>query len=420
MSENLSSNSPVVVLKNLKLASMENGIAPENTELDAALVISNEKIIWSGAVTELPKEFETKAAINCHGQWALPGFIDCHTHLVFAGNRADEFEKRLQGVSYEEIARAGGGIRNTVKATREATQSDLLALANQRARAMLQQGVTTLEIKSGYGLDSETELKMLRVARDVAKHNPQNIRTTFLGAHALPEEYTGRTDDYIDLVCQQMLPQVKAEDLADAVDVFCENIGFDLIQSQKVLESAQKLGLQVKAHVEQLSNLGGSEMAASLNALSVDHIEFLDEAGVKAIADSGTVATLLPGAFYFLKETQKPPIDLLRQYNVPMAVATDFNPGSSPIASLPLMLNMACTFFGLTPEEALMGVTKHAAQALGVQDSLGTLAAGKQADICFWDIGHPRELCYLVGVHQPASVWHKGLKVRQMGYISDN
>lgn len=420
MSHTQSPSSPVVILKNLKLADMSCGIAAADIVQDAAIVISGETIVWAGAAAQLPAQFASRGAINCQGQWALPGFIDCHTHLVFGGNRADEFEQRLQGVSYEDIARQGGGIRNTVTATRAATPKELLRLALQRAEVMLQQGVTTLEVKSGYGLDTETELKMLRVARDIAQHSPQNIKSTFLGAHALPEEYANKADDYIELVCQQMLPQVCAEHLADAVDVFCENIGFSLAQSQRVLDTAKTLNLPVKAHVEQLSNLGGSEMAANLDALSVDHIEFLDEAGVSAIAKSGTVATLLPGAFYFLRETQKPPVALLRQYNVPMAVATDFNPGSSPIASLPLMLNMACTFFGLTPEEALLGVTKYAAQALGLQDTLGTLEAGKQADICFWDIGHPRELCYSVGVHQPTSVWHKGLKVRQMGYIGDH
>ncbi|BDX08267.1 imidazolonepropionase [Planctobacterium marinum] len=323
---------------------METGIAEQDLLRDAAVVIEQGRIAWCGAANQLPEQYQQYPKQDCQQQWLLPGLIDCHSHLVFGGNRADEFEKRLQGVSYEEIAHAGGGIMNTVRATREASEESLYSSATKRLRAMQQQGVTTLEIKSGYGLDSDTELKMLRVIQRLKENNCLNIQSTFLGAHALPPEFKDNADGYIDLVCEEMLPMVANAGLADAADVFCEGIGFNLSQSHKVLFKAQSLGLKVKAHVEQLSNLGGSEMAAGLNALSVDHIEYLDEAGVAAIAQSDTAATILPGAFYFLRETQKPPIELLRKYKVPMAVATDFNPGSSPIASLPLMLNMSCTF----------------------------------------------------------------------------
>lgn len=396
------------VLHNLNLASMEAGIADEQLIYDAAVVIEKGQICWQGPAQDLPEQYQDLQKFDCQKQWLLPGLIDCHTHLVFGGDRADEFEKRLQGVSYEEIARAGGGIMNTVRATREADIDKLYSSAEKRLHAMQQQGVTTIEIKSGYGLNTENELKMLRVAKQLKENSLANVQTTFLGAHALPPEFKDNSDGYIDLVCNEMLPKVAQENLADAADVFCEGIGFNLGQSHKVLFKAQSLGLKVKAHVEQLSNLGGSEMAAGLKALSVDHIEYLDEDGVAAIAQSGTVATLLPGAFYFLRETQSPPIELLRKYKVPMAIATDFNPGSSPIASLPLMLNMACTFFRLTPEEALLGVTKYAASALGLQDKIGTISVGKQADLTLWDIGHPRELCYFAGLHKPSQIWFKG------------
>ena len=403
-------NAPLV-LHNLNLATMENGIAENDLLWGAAVVIEQGRIAWCGAASQLPEQYQQYPKHDCQQQWLLPGFIDCHSHLVFGGNRADEFEKRLQGVSYEEIARAGGGIMNTVRATRQADEDSLYAAAVKRLAAMQEQGVTTLEVKSGYGLDSETELKMLRVIKRLKDENPLNIQSTFLGAHALPPEFKNNADGYIDLVCEEMLPIVAKAGLADAADVFCEGIGFNLSQSQKVLLKAQSLGLKVKAHVEQLSNLGGSEMAAGLKALSVDHIEYLDEAGVAAIAQSGTVATILPGAFYFLRETQKPPIELLRKYKVPMAVATDFNPGSSPIASLPLMLNMSCTFFGLTPEEALLGITANAAKALGLENRLGSITPGKQADLTLWNIEHPRELCYYAGLHQPTQIWHKGLTI---------
>jgi len=395
------------VLMDVNIATMDPELGAYGIIEHAALAVKEGRISWLGKQQELPEFCADTPIEPCGGQWLLPGFIDCHTHLVFAGSRADEFEQRLQGVSYEEIARQGGGIKRTVAATREASEQELLTLALKRAKAMLAQGVTSLEIKSGYGLDLETELKMLRVARQVAEQLPLEVRTTFLGAHAVPTEYLGKADEYIELVCEQMLPVIAKEGLADAVDVFCEGIGFSRQQTEKVFAKAQTLGLAVKLHAEQLSNLGGSELAAEYGALSVDHIEFLDETGVAAIAKSGTVATLLPGAFYFLRETQKPPIDLLREYQVPMAIATDFNPGSSPLCALPLMLNMACTLFALTPEEALAGITRHAAKALGMEDR-GIIGVGNRADMGLWDISHPNELAYQFGLNPLSQVWCHG------------
>lgn len=389
-----------LLIHNVNIAPMSKGIADSDLLYNTSIAIQNGDIVWLGK-GKPPKQYSRFEQIDGNNQWLLPAFIDCHTHLIFVGSRAHEFEMRLTGKSYEEIAKAGGGIVSTVRATREASEQELYALAKKRAMKWLAQGVATIEIKSGYGLDTESELKMLKVARRIGQDSAIDVATTFLGAHALPSEYKTNPDGYIDLVCEDMLPAVVQAKLADAVDVFCESIGFDLAQTERVLNKAISLNLDVKAHVEQLSNLGGSELAAKLNALSVDHIEFLDEAGVKALAQSGTVATLLPGAFYFLKETQRPPVQLLRKYNVPMAIATDFNPGSSPIASLQLMLNMACTFFALTPEEALLGVTKYAAQALGKQHSIGTIEIGKRAKLALWDVDHPRHLCYEFGISQP-------------------
>ncbi|WP_442885625.1 imidazolonepropionase [Amaricoccus sp.] len=326
-----------------------------------------------------------------------PGLIDCHTHVVYGGNRAAEFEARLEGADYKEIARRGGGILSTVRQTRAASEEELFAAALPRLRALMAEGVTTIEIKSGYGLDLETELKLLRVARRVAEELPIRVSPTLLGAHALPPEYAGRSDDYIALVCEEMIPAAAEARLADAVDVFCESIAFSVAQCERVFEAAARHGLAIKGHTEQLSNLGGSAMAARHGALSVDHIEYLDEAGVAAMAASGTVATLLPGAFYFLRETQRPPIALLRQYGVPMAVATDVNPGTSPLSSILLMMNMACTLFQLTPTEALRGITANAARALGLGERLGTIAPGMQADLCLWDVEQPAELAYAFG-----------------------
>jgi len=324
-----------------------------------------------------------------------PGLVDCHTHLVYAGDRAGEFEQRLEGASYEEIARAGGGILSSVRATRAASEDQLVAASLARLDALLADGVTTLEIKSGYGLTLADELKMLRVARRLGQLRPVRVVTTLLGAHAVPPEYAGRADDYVSLVCDEMIPAAVAEGLADAVDVFCEGIGFSPAQCERIFQAARAHGLALKAHAEQLSNLGGSALAARCGALSADHIEYLDEAGVRAMAEAGTVAVLLPGAFQVLRETQLPPIELLRQYQVPMAVASDANPGTSPICLPTLMAHLACTLFRLTPREALAGMTAHAARALGLPE-LGRIAVGAPADLCLWDIQHPAELAYAV------------------------
>lgn len=341
-------------------------------------------------------EADAQGAVEAgQGGVMTPGLVDCHTHLVYAGDRAGEFEQRLEGVSYAEIAKAGGGILSTVRATREASEEALLAASLPRLDALLADGVTTVEIKSGYGLTLSDELKMLRVARRLGELRPVRVTTTLLGAHALPPEYAGRADDYVSLVCDKMIPAAAGEGLADAVDVFCEGIGFSPAQCERIYQAAQAHGLAIKAHAEQLSNLGGSALAARYGALSADHIEYLDEAGVRAMAEAGTVAVLLPGAFHVLRETQLPPIDLLRQYQVPMAVASDANPGTSPICMPSLMANLACTLFRLTPREALAGMTAHAARALGLPE-LGRIAVGAPADLCLWDIQHPAELAYAV------------------------
>lgn len=344
-------------------------------------------------------EFDAAALADAveagRGGVMTPGLVDCHTHLVYAGNRAGEFEQRLEGVSYAEIAKAGGGILSTVRATRAASEDALLAQSLPRVQALLADGVTTLEIKSGYGLTVDDELKMLRVARRLGELLPVRITTTLLGAHTLPPEFAGDSDCYIALVCNEMIPAAVAEGLADAVDVFCENIAFSPAQCERVFQAAQRHGLPIKAHAEQLSNQGASALAARYQGLSADHIEFLDEAGVQAMAAAGTVATLLPGAFYTLRETQLPPIALLRQYNVPMALASDANPGTSPICFPTLTLNLACTLFRLTPREALAGMTAHAARALGLSE-LGRIAVGAPADLCLWGVQQPAELAYAV------------------------
>lgn len=380
---------------------------------EAALAMSHGKIVWLGKQADLPSyDSEKVEVIDGKGQWLSPGLIDCHTHLVYGGNRANEFEMRLQGKSYQEIANAGGGIVSTVTATRAASEQQLLEQALPRLQALHAQGVTTLEIKSGYGLDTESEIKMLKVAEKLAEILPVTIQKTFLGAHALPTEYKDDADSYITTVCDEMLPSVVEQNLADAVDVFCEGIGFSLEQTQRVFEAAKQHGLAIKVHAEQLSNLGASVLAAQYNALSSDHIEFLDEAGIQAMKASGMTAVLLPGAFYFLRETQLPPIELLRKYKVPMAVATDANPGTSPIHNIHLMLNMACTLFRLTPSEALAGVTCIGAKALGLSDRKGQLAVGFDADIAVWNISQPAELCYQFGVNPLTSLLKAGKKVR--------
>jgi imidazolonepropionase len=354
------------------------------------------RIVYAGSAAGAPA-MSARESIRCGGRWMTPGLVDCHTHLVYAGDRAAEFELRLQGATYEEIAQAGGGILSTVKATRAATEDDLVASALPRLDALIAEGVTTIEIKSGYGLETDTEARQLRAARRLASTRAIDVTTTFLGAHALPPEASGDKDAYIDAVCDRMLPAIASESLADAVDAFCDNIGFTPEQTTRVFAAAKHHGLPVKLHGDQLSNLHGAALGARHGALSVDHVEYTDEAGAAALAKAGTVAVLLPGAFYFIRETQKPPVELLRRHGAAMALATDSNPGSSPLTSLLLTLNMGATLFRLTVEECLLGVTRHAAQALGRLDRIGTLTAGKQADLCLWDIERPAELVYRIG-----------------------
>jgi len=383
---------------NVHLATM-TAADPYGTIKDGAIGIHGDKIAWIGKRTDLPADLKSGVAEVVDGQngWITPGLVDCHTHLVHAGSRAREFELRLQGATYEEIARQGGGIRSTVAATRKADEKSLFEQSASRLMALMQEGVTTIEIKSGYGLDLETELRMLRVARQLGEKYPVTTVPTYLGAHALPPEFERRSDDYIDLVCQTVMPQIAARKLAVAVDAFCENIGFTPEQTERVFKTAKKLGLAVKLHAEQLSDLQGAVLAARYGALSADHLEHVSEEGVKAMAASGTIAVLLPGAFYFLRETRLPPIDLLRRHKVPIALSTDCNPGSSPTTSLLLMLNMACTLFKMTPEEALAGITRNGARALGLEERIGTLEAGKDADFVLWDIAEPAELAYRMG-----------------------
>ncbi|SDG58540.1 imidazolonepropionase [Sulfitobacter delicatus] len=380
----------------LNAVTMANAAAPYGLIENAAIAVENERIAWVGPAADLPSAYGDLPRSSLEGRLVTPGLIDCHTHIVHGGDRAVEFEMRLNGASYEEVARAGGGIVSTVKATRAASEDELLADALRRVDVLIAEGVTTIEVKSGYGLDIETELRMLRTARAIAAERPIRVKTTFLGAHATPADYAGRDDAYIDEVCIPALRAAHAERLVDAVDGFCEGIAFQPAQIARVFDVAQELGLPVKLHAEQLSNLGGAKLAASYGAMSADHIEYLDEDGVKAMAEAGTLAVILPGAFYTLRETQAPPIALLREHGVPMALATDINPGSSPLNSLLLTLNMGCTLFRMTPEEALRGVTQHAARALGLTDC-GTLAPGMRADMAVWDIKHPAELAYRIG-----------------------
>jgi imidazolonepropionase len=384
------------VFVNLNLATMGESDVAYGWIDDGAIAVSDGVIDWLGPVDALPNIYTDLPKTDLGGRVVTPGLIDCHTHIVHGGDRAVEFEMRLNGASYEDVARAGGGIISTVKATRGASEKELLASALRRVDVLIAEGVTTIEVKSGYGLDVETELRMLRVARAITNHRPIRVKTTFLGAHATPAEYAGRDDAYIDEVCIPTLRAAHAEGLVDAVDGFCEGIAFQPAQIARVFNVAQQLGLPVKLHAEQLSNIGGAKLAAQFGALSADHIEYLDEDGVKAMAQAGTVAVILPGAFYTLRETQAPPIDLLRKHGVPMALATDLNPGTAPINSLLLTLNMGCTLFRMTPEEALRGATQNAARALGLTD-VGTLAVGMRADMAVWDIKNPAELAYRIG-----------------------
>ena len=387
---------PSVVLTSLRAATMVSGADPYGLIDEAALVLVGGKIAWVGAQADLPGEYAAMPVQNMSGRLITPALIDCHTHTVHGGNRAAEFEMRLHGASYEEVARAGGGIVSTVTATRRASEDDLVAAAMPFVDAMIAEGVAVIEIKSGYGLEQNTELRMLRAARRIGRLRPVLVRTSFLAAHAVPVEYMGRADAYIDQVCIPALHAAHAERLVDAVDGFCEGIAFSPAQIERVFQAARSLGLPVKLHAEQLSNLGGAALAARYGAMSADHLEYLDEAGVVAMAAAGTVAVILPGAFYTLREQRMPPIHLLRQHAVPMAVATDMNPGSSPMVSLLLAMNMACTLFRMTPVEALAGATAHAARALGLADR-GTLAVGQIADLAVWNCGHPAELAYRIG-----------------------
>jgi imidazolonepropionase len=378
---------------------------------NVAIAVENGKISWLGRQDDLSESPESlaRSVTDIEGKWITPALIDCHTHLVYGGNRAKEFEMRQSGVSYEEIAKAGGGIISTVKATRAASEEELYESALPRLKALMSEGVRCVEIKSGYGLDIETEARMLSVATRLMEETNIKVKRTFLGAHAVPPEYAGKADDYIDHICDSMLPKLHEMGLIDAVDVFCEKIGFSTEQTRNIFEKASELGLPVKLHAEQLSNQGGAALASEYKAISVDHLEYLDEYGVKAIAESGTAAVLLPGAFYFLNESRKPPVDLLREYNVPIAIATDCNPGSSPVTSILLIMNMACTLFGLTPQEAIEAVTKNAAKALGIDDETGRIVEGRSADFVIWDVRDLAELSYNIGFNPCFAVVNEGV-----------
>lgn len=381
---------------NAHLATMRGGLPGLGVIEHGAIGTTAGIITYAGPMADAPSAPEV---IDCASRWITPGLIDPHTHLVFAGDRIGEFELRQKGASYEEIARAGGGIVSTVHATRAASEADLVASALPRLDALLAEGVTTIEIKSGYGLSAEDEAKMLRAARVLGEVRPVTVRTTFLGAHALPPEYAGDADGYIGLVCRTMIPAIAASGLADAVDAFCENIGFTPAQTERVFEAAKAHGLPVKLHAEQLSNQHGAALAARHGALSADHLEYLDDDGIAAMAAAGTVAMLLPGAYYFLRETKLPPVAALRAAGVPIALATDCNPGTSPLTSILLTMNMGAVMFGLTVDECLLGVTRHAATALGLGSEVGTLDVGKRCDLAIWDIDRPADLVGRVGIN---------------------
>jgi imidazolonepropionase len=373
---------------------------------DGLIAASDGRIVYAGAAADAPSGLDAKERTDCAGRWITPGLIDCHTHLVYGGNRAHEFEQRLAGASYEEIARAGGGIVSTVKATRKASADDLVAASLPRLDALIGEGVTTIEVKSGYGLELATERRQLQAARRLAGERPITVRTTFLGAHTVPSEMAGNKAGYIDAVCNEMLPAIAAEGLADAVDAFCEGIAFSVEQTAQVFAKAQTLGLPVRLHADQLSNLHGAALAARFGALSADHLEYADEDGVAAMARAGTVAVVLPGAFYFIREHQKPPIDAMRRLGVPIALATDSNPGTSPLTSLLLTMNMGATLFRLTVDECIAAVTREAARALGLFEQTGSLDAGKSCDLAIWDIERPAELVYRMGFNPlHARVW---------------
>ncbi|MCH8336290.1 MAG: imidazolonepropionase [Proteobacteria bacterium] len=402
-----------LLLTDMHLASMTEGGAAYGIVEDGALAISGGKIAWVGPASEVPAS-GSRETRSLEGRWLTPALIDCHTHLVFAGNRAAEFEQRLLGVSYEDIARAGGGIMSTVNPTRDASNDELLSSGLARLNALMREGVATVEIKSGYGLNVETELRMLEVIRTLAANAGLSIRSTFLGAHAVPGEYKGRSGDYIDLVCDEMLPAAHEAQLADAVDAYCESIAFSTDEVARVFDTANSLGIPVKLHADQFSDGGGAALAAGFDALSADHLEFTSIEGVKSMADAGTAAVLLPGAFLTLGETQLPPIDALRDSEVRIAIATDCNPGTSPVCSLRVVMNLASSLFYMTPEECLAGVTRNAAHALGLEQDRGTLEVGKRADIAVWDIGHPRELTYWMGLNQLAELLVAGQAAGQL------
>jgi imidazolonepropionase len=393
------------------IATMATGSSPYGAQLDAAIAVSGEQIAWVGSAAEARQRAAAQGAAIHEGRglWITPGLIDCHTHLVYGGNRVAEFEQRLCGASYEEISRAGGGIQATVRATRGAAAADLRDSAAVRLKRLMAEGVTTLEIKSGYGLELETERQLLEVARMLEADYPVSIVKTYLGLHALPIEYSARRQEFVDQVSGPWLKDLVAQSLVDAVDAFCENIAFTVDETSQLLEAASRLGIRAHVHAGQLSDMGAAELAARWHALSADHLEYLSAAGAASMAASNTVAVLLPTAYFTLRQTTPPPVKLLRDAGVPMAVATDSNPGTSPCSSILVALNMACTLFGLTPEEALRGATCNAAKALGLQAEVGTLEAGKRADLAFWRIERPAELCYGLGANPCVGAMHRGL-----------
>ncbi|RFC69022.1 MULTISPECIES: imidazolonepropionase [Mesorhizobium] len=396
----------VKVWRNARLATFAENLTGMGIAEKGAVAARDGRIAYAGPEAELPNEFLKSETVDCEGRWITPGLIDCHTHLVYAGNRANEFEMRLAGASYEEVARAGGGIVSSVKSLRAASEDDLVRESTPRLRALMAEGVTTVEIKSGYGLDLQSESKALRAARRLGHEKPVTVRTTFLGAHALPPEANGDKDAYIAKVVDEMLPAIVAEGLADAVDGFCEGIAFSPEQIARVFDKARALGLPVKLHADQLSDLGGAALAAGYGGLSADHLEYTNEDGARAMAQAGTVAVMLPGAYYFIRETKKPPVDLFRKHGVRLALATDSNPGTSPLTSLLLTINMGATLFSMTVEECLTGVTRNAAHALGLSGEIGTLETGKWADLAIWDIERPAELVYRMGFNPlHARIW---------------
>jgi imidazolonepropionase len=399
-----------LLIVNANLATMTGG--PDCGAIrDGALAVTGGRIAWVGACRNLPPELRARERLDGRGGWITPGLVDCHTHLVYAGNRSGEFERRLAGASYAEIAREGGGIQATVRSTRAASEEQLVRESEPRLKRLLEEGVTTVEIKSGYGLDVDSEMKLLRVARRLGVANGVDVRTTLLAAHAVPSEYAGRAAEYVTLVCEEIIPAAARAGLADAVDAFCESIGFSAEQTRRVFTAARKAGLRVKLHADQLSDGGGAELAAEFSALSADHLEHASDTGIAAMARAQTAAILLPGAFYCLRETRLPPVGALREKGIAMAIATDCNPGTSPVTSLLLMLNMACTLFGFTPTEALSGVTCNAARALGLADR-GRLAVGTRADLAVWAIAAPVELAYAIGANPISGIVRDGRIVR--------